>query len=109
TFGLTLTEARQERTFWLLNLAFFMLGLTATSIVSQQSPLLQEAGWSLARTGQLLQLFGFGLLFARVAVGFVIDHIFAPRVMMAVSIGGAIACVLYATYPNAAYVSAMLI
>src|SRR4029078_13014292 len=54
-------------------------------------------------------LFGFGLLFARVAVGFVIDHIFAPRVMMAVSIGGAIACVLYATYPNAAYVSAALI
>jgi predicted MFS family arabinose efflux permease len=54
-------------------------------------------------------MFGFGLLFARVAVGFFIDHIFAPRVMMAVSIGGAIACLLYATYPNAAYISAMLI
>jgi hypothetical protein len=42
-------------------------------------------------------------------VGFVIDHIFAPRVMMTVSIGGAIACVLYATYPDAAYISALLI
>jgi MFS family permease len=58
---------------------------------------------------QLQTLFGFGLLFARVAVGFIIDHIFAPRVMTIVSIGGAIACVLYATYPNAAYVSALLI
>jgi predicted MFS family arabinose efflux permease len=109
TFGLSFAEARQEKTFWVLNIAFFMLGLTATSIVSQQSPLLQEAGWTPLQTGQLLQLFGFGLLFARVAVGFLIDHIFAPRVMMTVSIGGAVACVLYATYPNAAYVSAMLI
>jgi len=108
-FGMSFAEARQERTFWVLCVAFFMLGLTATSIVSQQSPLLQEAGWTPIQTGQLLQLFGFGLLFARVAVGFVIDYIFAPRVMMTVSIGGAVACVLYATYPNAAYVSAMLI
>ena len=93
----------------MLNVAFFMLGLTATSLVSQQVPLLREAGWTPAETTQLQTLFGFGLLFARVAVGFVIDHIFAPRVMMAVSIGGAIACILYAVYPDAAYVSALLI
>jgi MFS family permease len=108
-FGLSVQEARQERTFWVLNIAFFMLGLTATSLVSQQVPLLQEAGWTRPQAVQLQTLFGFGLLFARVAVGFVIDHIFAPRVMMAVSIGGALACVLYATYPNAAYVSALLL
>jgi MFS family permease len=106
---LSFAEAKQERTFWVLNIGFFMLGLTATSLVSQQSPLLQEAGWTPDQTRQLLQLFGFGLLFARIAVGFIIDYIFAPRVMMAVSIGGAIACGLYATYPNAAYVSAALI
>ena len=108
-FGLTFAEARQERTFYILNVAFFLLGLTATSIVSQQVPLLQEAGWTRPQAVQLQTLFGFGLLFARVAVGFVIDHIFAPRVMTAVSIGGAIACVLYATHPNAAYVSALLV
>ena len=109
TFGLSFPEARRESTFIVLNVAFFLLGLTATSIVSQQVPLLQEAGWTRPQAVQLQTLFGFGLLFARVAVGFVIDHIFAPRVMTTVSIGGAIACVLYATYPNAAYVSALLI
>jgi len=108
-FGLTFAEARREPTFYVLNIAFFLLGLTATSLVSQQVPLLQEAGWTRPQAVQLQTLFGFGLLFARVAVGFVIDHIFAPRVMTAVSIGGAIACVLYATHPNAAYVSALLI
>ena len=75
--------------FWLLNIAFFMLGLTATSLVSRQVPLLQEAGWTREQAVNLQTLFGFGLLFARVAVGFIIDYIFAPRVMTAVSIGGA--------------------
>ena len=74
----------------MLNVAFFLLGLTATSLVSQQVPLLREAGWTPAETTQLQTTFGFGLLFARVAVGFIIDHIFAPRVMTTVSIGGAI-------------------
>lgn len=108
-FGMSFGEARRERTFMVLTVAFFLLGLTATSLVSQQVPLLQEAGWTRVQAVQLQTLFGFGLLFARVAVGFMIDHIFAPRVMMTVSIGGALACVLYATYPNAAYVSALLI
>jgi MFS family permease len=108
-FGMPFSEARRESTFIVLNIAFFLLGLTATSIVSQQVPLLQEAGWTRPQALQLAQVFGFGLLFARVIVGFLIDHIFAPRVMMTVSIGGAIACVLYAIYPNAAYVSAILI
>jgi hypothetical protein len=67
------------------------------------------AGWTAAETTRLQTTFGFGLLFARVAVGYVIDHIFAPRVLTTVSIGGALACVLYALYPDAGYVSALLI
>jgi MFS family permease len=109
SFGVSLRDAAREPTFWVLNLAFFMLGLTATSLVSQQVPLLREAGWTAAAATQLQFLFGFGLLFARVAVGYIIDHIFAPRVMVIVSIGGAIACLLYATYPNFGYLSALLI
>jgi MFS family permease len=109
SFGMPFQQAIREPTFAVLNVAFFMLGLTATSLVSQQVPLLREAGWTPAETTQLQTVFGFGLLFARVAVGFIIDHIFAPRVMMTVSIGGAIACILYAVYPDTAYVSALLI
>jgi MFS family permease len=108
-FGQPFQQAIREPTFVMLNVAFFLLGLTATSLVSQQVPLLREAGWTAEQTTQLQTVFGFGLLFARVAVGYVIDHVFAPRVMMTVSIGGAIACILYAVYPDAAYVSALLI
>ncbi len=93
----------------MLNVGFFLLGVTATSLVTQQAPLLQDAGWTPAETARLQTTFGFGLLFARVAVGYIIDHIFAPRVLTTVSIGGAIACILYAVYPDFGYVSALLI
>ena len=109
SFGLPLAQAAREPTFWVLNLGFFLLGVTATSLVTQQVPLLRDAGWTPEETTQLQITFAFGLLFARVAVGFVIDHIFAPRVMTTVSIGGAVACVLYALYPEFGYVSALLI
>src|SRR5688572_14861400 len=109
SFGLHLRHAAREPTFWMLNLGFFLLGVTATSLVTQQVPLLRDAGWTAEETTQLQVTFAFGLLFARVAVGFVIDHIFAPRVMTTVSIGGAMACVLYALYPDLGYVSALLI
>ncbi|HJR70598.1 MAG TPA: MFS transporter [Gammaproteobacteria bacterium] len=109
SFGLTFRQAVREPTFWVLNLGFFLLGVTATSLVTQQVPLLRDAGWTVDETTRLQTTFGFGLLFARVAVGFIIDHVFAPRVMTTVSIGGAAACVLYAMYPEFGYVSAILI
>jgi len=109
SFGLSFEQARREPTFWVLSLGFFLLGVTATSLVTQQAPLLQDAGWTPAETFRLQTTFGFGLLFARVAVGFVIDHVFAPRVMTTVSIGGALACILYAMYPDVGYVSALLL
>lgn len=110
--GLPFREVMREPTFAMLNVAFFLLGLTATSLVSQQVPLLRDANWTAAETTRLQTVFGLGLLAARVAVGFIIDHVFAPRVMMTVSVGGAIACLLYALYPEvgvAAYAAALLI
>ncbi len=109
TFGVSFQEARRDPTFWVMNLGFFLLGVTATSLVTQQVPLLRDAGWTAEETTRLQTTFGFGLLFARVAVGYVIDHIFAPRVLTTVSIGGAIACILYAMYPQVGYISALLI
>ena len=108
-FGIPFVEAIRERAFFVLLGAFFLLGVTATSLVTQQVPLLIEAGWTPTDAAYVASTFGFALLFARVFVGFVIDHIFAPLVMMTVSIGGAIACVLYAVYPDAGVLSAILL
>jgi MFS family permease len=108
-FGIQFKDALHQPVFYVLNVAFFMLGLTATSLVVQQSPLLVEAGWTPVEAGFIVSLFGFALLVARVFVGFIIDHVFAPRVMTVVSLGGAVSCALYAAYPDAAVVSAILL
>jgi MFS family permease len=108
-FGIPFKDALRQPEFYVLNVAFFLLGLTATSLVTQQSPLLVEAGWTPVEAGFIVSLFGFSLLVARVFVGFIIDHIFAPRVMTIVSLGGAVSCTLYAAYPDAALVSAILL
>jgi MFS family permease len=108
--SMPLADAVREPSFMILNAAFFMLGLTATGLVLQQVPLLVDAGWTAAdATFHVQFVFGFALLFARVCVGFVIDHVFAPRVMLTVAVGGAIACLLYAIYPDAAILSAILL
>jgi MFS family permease len=108
-FGVPFKEAIRQPVFFVLLGAFFLLGMTATSLVTQQVPLLMEAGWTQTNASYVQATFGFALLFARVLVGFVIDHIFAPLVMLTVSIGGATACVLYAAYPDAAILSAVLL
>jgi MFS family permease len=107
--GTVFGEAIKEPVFFMLCAAFFLLGLTASSLVTQQVPLLIEAGWSQTEASFVQALFGFALLFARVFIGFVIDHFFAPRVMQLVSVGGAIACIMYALAPQAGIVSAILL
>lgn len=107
--GTSFRLALREPAFRLLTLAFFLLGLTATSLVTQQVPLLMEAGWTQTDATFVQAVFGFALLFARVFIGFSIDYFFAPRVMQLVSIGGALACILYAVFPGAGIVSAVLL
>ena len=107
--GTTFRDAIREPVFFMLCAAFFLLGLTATSLVTQQVPLLIEAGWSQTDASFVQALFGFALLFARVFIGFIIDHFFAPRVMQIVSVGGAVSCVLYAIAPDAGILSALLL
>ena len=107
--GTTFRDAIREPVFFMLCAAFFLLGLTATSLVTQQVPLLIEAGWSQTDASFVQALFGFALLFARVFIGFIIDHFFAPRVMQIVSVGGAVSCVLYAMAPDAGILSALLL
>ena len=107
--GTPFNEAIREPVFFMLLAAFFLLGLTATSLVTQQVPLLIEAGWSQTEASFVQALFGFALLFARIFIGFIIDHFFAPRVMQLVSVGGALACILYAMVPEAGIISALLL
>jgi MFS family permease len=107
--GKIFKAAVKEPMFILLSISFFLLGLTATSLVTQQVPLLIESGWTSNEAAFVQALFGFSLLFGRVFIGFLLDYVFAPKIIQAVTIGGSISCLLYAFKPDYAVISALLL
>lgn len=110
-WGPNFATAVRQPAFPILAGAFFLLGLSTTALITQQVPMLIDAGWTPPRAALVQAVFGVALMFGRVGVGYVIDRIFAPYVMAAVAIGGAIGCALYAAIPNSglAFLSSALI
>lgn len=107
--GMSFKEAFRTAEFKLLAVVFLLFGLGLTGMVTQQVPMLIDAGWTPQRAALVQATFGMALFAARIGVGYLIDYLFAPFVMLAIALGGAVACVLYATVPEAAFVSAALL
>lgn len=110
-WGLSFDTAVRQGHFRRLVLAFFLLGLSTTALITQQAPMLIDAGWTPQQAAAVQSIFGVGLMLGRIGVGYAIDRIFAPRVMAVVALGGALGCLFYATAPDSAlaYVSSALV
>ena len=109
TFGLTFADSARQPAFRVLIAVFLVLGLAQTGLITQIVPMLIDAGWSPARAATVMSVFGATMMVSRIGVGILIDYVFAPRVMMVVTLGGALCCFLFATTPAAAFVSAALL
>lgn len=109
--GLSFRDAVRTPVFRWLLVGYFLLGTATTSLITQQVPMLIDAGWTPQRAALVQAIFGVGLMVGRVGVGWLIDRFFAPLVMTVIAIGGAIGCALYAAVPTGgwAFVSACLI
>jgi MFS family permease len=103
-FGLAFREAARTPTFRLLAAAYFFLGIINTALITQQIPLLMDAGVTPGRAALVQSVFGIAMMVGRVGTGYLIDRIFAPFVMIAIAVGAAIACSLYATGPTGAVI-----
>lgn len=77
--------------------AYFLLGLINTALISQQAPLLVDAGMTPQKAAFVQSLFGLFLLFGRLGAGALLDRLFAPVVMIGVCLGGMAACLIYST------------
>jgi MFS family permease len=86
--------------FGIVTAAYFLLGLINTALISQQTPLLIDAGMTPQKAAFVQSLFGLFLLLGRLAAGALLDRVFAPFVMIAVCVGGASACLIYSTGPH---------
>lgn len=102
--GMPFDTARRQRSFQLLAMAYFLLGVINTALITQQIPLLVDAGVTPATAAVVQSVFGVAMMVGRLGTGYVIDRVFAPRVMIVVSIGAAAACATYASGVNGAIV-----
>jgi MFS family permease len=110
-FGTGFSESARTRTFWLLAASYFLLGVINTALITQQIPMLIDAGLAPQSAAFVQSVFGIAMMVGRLGTGYVIDRVFAPRVMIVVSLGAAVACAMYGAGVTGAavFVSASLI
>jgi MFS family permease len=78
--GMTLREAARTRHYWLMALAFCLIGLCVQSIMLHMVPYLRARGES-AQTAAAVQASLWAVLVVgRVSTGWLMDRFFAPRV-----------------------------
>jgi len=78
--GLSLTEARRQPVFWRMVLAFFLVGFAIQSLLVHVVPLLRmrELDASYAALAQSLMF--VAVTSGRLVTGWLMDHVFAPKV-----------------------------
>jgi MFS family permease len=94
--GLTLREALATRQFWLMLVAFLLIGLGVTSIQVHLVPLLVSRGVTPMRAANALSILAIALIFGRIGAGWLMDRFFAPRVAMAFLLGPIVALLMLA-------------
>lgn len=108
--GMARRAAFASRVFWTLVVTFALVAMAAASIVVHMVPMLKDAGLDAARAAQIASLIGIGVILGRLLIGWLIDHLFAPRVAATIFAIAAIGCVLLAQGgPAQAPVAAFLI
>jgi MFS family permease len=77
--GLDWRQICRQRTFWLLIAAFFLAGASVHACVVHMPALLTDRGVSAVVAATASSLVGVALLFGRIGAGYLLDHVFAPR------------------------------
>lgn len=95
--GLCFREAVAQPVFWLLAASFFAFCLAATGVVVNFVPAMGERGIAPRDTSIYFAALSAGSIVGRVAIGFLADRVFAPRLLclvFAVTAGAALLLVL---------------
>ncbi len=101
----------RSRKFWTLNLALTMVVSAIVGMVTNTVPLLRDIGLTATQAGSVFGAFGIALIVGRVAVGYLIDRVWAPGVAAVALSLPAIGCAMLwradASWPMAALVAAI--
>jgi MFS family permease len=80
--GLSWHEIWHDPTFWLMICIFCLTGASVHAGVLHMPALLSDRGLSAARGAVASSVIGASLILGRTGSGFLLDHLFAPRVAM---------------------------
>ena len=81
--GLSVGEAVKTASFWLILIAFLLVGVCVASVIAHLIPLLTDRGISPQMAANCQMSLGLGLIFGRVISGYLMDHFFAPYIASA--------------------------
>jgi MFS family permease len=82
--SLSLVEAVKTPTFCLLLVIIFSVAFALFGTLTQLVPLLTDRGIETSTAALVASLIGIGMTVARLGVGYLLDHVFAPRLAMIV-------------------------
>ena len=111
--GLTVAQAVRNRHFWLIGMATFCIYVAVGGLIPNMVPTFTDNGLSQYEAVSIMGFFGLSIIVGRIAVGYLVDIVWAPLVGASVLIPAALACFLiqlpldFAAYAVAAMVIGM--
>lgn len=94
--GFTGREALRQRSFWLMVGSFALAGLATSTILIHLIPLMVDRGMTRAEAAGTFAFLGIALMIGRLLAGYLMDKLFAPRVVVAFLLAPAIGLALFA-------------
>ena len=92
--GLSFRQGLRSPRFWLLNIALSLVVACIVNMVTSGVPLLRDKGLDAADAARTFGSFGFSLIVGRVAVGYLVDRLWAPAVAAVALTLPALGCLL---------------
>jgi MFS family permease len=95
--GMSFRQALGQGRFWIVNAALLLAVMAVVGMVTNAVPIMRDYGLSAAEASRAFGAFGVSLVVGRIAVGYLIDRLWAPGVALVVLSMPSIGCYLYAT------------
>lgn len=109
--GFGVAESLRSRTFWMLWAVFCLLSFSLYGLLPHFVPMLTDQGMPAAQAALAASTVGITVVVARVAIGYLIDRFFAPRVALLFFLASAAGIGLLAVNPSGgtAFLAAILV
>lgn len=94
--GVSFSEGIRSWRYWIINISMMLVSAAIIVMVVNAVPMLIDKGYTAQVAAQLFSMFGLSLVLGRVAVGYLVDRLWAPGIAFVVIAFSALGCLLFA-------------